>query len=108
MIAQTLCIARDAAVREKKKNKKNFTPCFTQHPGERGQSLLESERSAVPKQCVCSERRQGTEDLWKGETGKWSGWALVVLMVFRLFVVLQSGWFVFVEIASYPVKLKRF
>lgn len=57
---------------------------------------------------MCSERRQGTEDLWKGEMEKWSRWAFVILMYFRLLVVLQSVWFVFVEIASYPVKLKRF
>jgi len=69
VVAQTLCIARDAAVKKKKKLKK-LTLCFPQHPGERARSPLESECSAVPERSVFSERRQGAEDLWKGEMEK--------------------------------------
>lgn len=66
VIAQTLCIARDAAVKKKKSEKKKLSLCFPQHPGERARSLLESERSGVAEQRVFADRRRGKKDLWKG------------------------------------------
>lgn len=100
VIAQTLCIARDAAVKKKKLEKEKLTLCFPQHPGERARSLLESGHSGVAEQSVFADRRQGTKDLWKGEIKKLSGWVSVVLLVFRPLVVLHGGRFVSVKDAS--------
>lgn len=47
-----------------------------------------------------ADRRQGTNDLWKGEMKKLSGWVSVVLLVFRPLVVLRGGRFVSLEDAS--------
>lgn len=36
------------------------------------------------------------------------GWVFALLLDFRPFTVLQNGWLVFAETASFPVKLKDF